>query len=292
MSTIRVGTVAALLAGLALSASPVTAQDRRESGGRDGQVQGGRRNPNAGNRGDGANGARSRGRGRDDSGGQASGGQAQADRGDRGNRDGANNNAEARRQAPPRPEARERNRNDARRADRNESNRDWNRNQGRDRDRGRPVIIAPPYRDNRYAPRYVPRYNARPNRVYVVPYGYRPQGYRPGWNLNLYFGRPYAYGNRAYGYGYGYDPRAYGYYAIPPGFAYGSLRIVDAPRDAQVFVDGYYAGIVDDYDGVFQHLNLEPGTHRIEIDIYPGAPPLEFEVNVAPGQTVTYHARY
>jgi len=58
---------------------------------------------------------------------------------------------------------------------------------------------------------------------------------------------------------------------------------VDALRDAQVFVDGYYAGIVDDYDGVFQHLNLEPGTHRIEIDVDPGAPPLEFEVNVGPG---------
>ena len=33
-------------------------------------------------------------------------------------------------------------------------------------------------------------------------------------------------------------------------------------------------------------------THRIEIDVYPGTPPLEFDVNVAPGQTVTYHARY
>lgn len=297
MSTIRVGTVAALLAGLALSASPVVAQDRREGGERGrGQAQGGRRNPNAGNQGSGesgGSGARSRGRGREEGSSQADGsGQAQADRGDRGNRDGANNNAEARREAPPRPEARERDRNDARRADRNDTNRDWDRDRDRDRDRGRPIIIEPRNRDNRYAPRYAPRYNSRPNRVYVVPYGYRPQGYRPGWNVNLYFGRPYAYANRGYGYGYGYDPRSYGYYAIPQGFAYGSLRIVDAPRDAQVFVDGYYAGIVDDYDGVFQHLNLEPGVHRIEIDVYPGAPPLEFEVNVAPGQTVTYRARY
>ena len=83
----------------------------------------------------------------------------------------------------------------------------------------------------------------------------------PGWSLNLYFGRPY--GSQIYG-----EPRLrYGYYAIDPGFAYGSLRIVDAPRYAQVFVDGYYAGEVDDYDGIFQRLNLEPGPHRIEIVI-------------------------
>ena len=93
------------------------------------------------------------------------------------------------------------------------------------------------------------------------PYGYRPYGYRPGWSLNLYFGRPYStYGYPAYPYAPGY-----GYYSVTPGRAYGALRIVDAPRDAQVFVDGYYAGVVDDYDGVFQHLNLEVGPHHIEI---------------------------
>jgi hypothetical protein len=86
-----------------------------------------------------------------------------------------------------------------------------------------------------------------------------------GWSFNLYFGRPYGY--------YGYDSgAAYGYYAIPSGFAYGSLRIVDAPPDAQVFVDGYYAGVVNDYDGVFQHLNLVPGSHRIDIQL-PGYAP-------------------
>jgi hypothetical protein len=120
-----------------------------------------------------------------------------------------------------------------------------------------------------------------PVRTYVVPYGYRPYGYRPGWSLNLYFGRPYA----PYGY-----PAGYGYYALQPGIAYGALRIVDAPRDAQVFVDGYYAGVVDDYDGVFQHLNLEAGPHSIEIQVAAGYPPVAFDVNVRPGQTITYRA--
>ena len=38
------------------------------------------------------------------------------------------------------------------------------------------------------------------------------------------------------------------------------------PRDAAVYVDGYYAGIVDDFDGVFQRLTLEVGPHRIELE--------------------------
>jgi hypothetical protein len=117
-------------------------------------------------------------------------------------------------------------------------------------------------------------------RSYAVPYGYRPHGYRPGWSFNLYFGRPYGY--------YGGGP-AYGYYAIAPGFVFGSVRIVDAPPDAQVFVDGYYAGVVDDYDGVFQHLNLEPGSHRIDIQL-PGYAPIGFDVFVQPGETITYRA--
>lgn len=118
--------------------------------------------------------------------------------------------------------------------------------------------------------------------VYRTPYGWRPYGYRPGWSLNFYFGRPFGV--------YGGYPAEYGYYAIAPGVLYGSLRIVDAPPDAQVFVDGYYAGVVDDYDGVFQHLNLEPGSHHIEIQVDEGYPPLAFDVRVEPGQTVTYRA--
>jgi len=129
--------------------------------------------------------------------------------------------------------------------------------------------------------RDVPAFRAR---TYVIPYGYRPYGYRPGWSLNLYFGRPsYAYP------GYGYAPRVYGYYSIVPGVAYGSVRIVDAPREAQVFVDGYYAGIVDDFDGVFQRLNLEVGPHHIEIE-EPGEPPVAFDVHIEPGRTITLHA--
>jgi hypothetical protein len=42
-----------------------------------------------------------------------------------------------------------------------------------------------------------------------------------------------------------------------------SVRIEATPKEAEVYVDGFYAGIVDDFDGVFQRLRLEPGQHEI-----------------------------
>ena len=43
------------------------------------------------------------------------------------------------------------------------------------------------------------------------------------------------------------------------------LRLEVKPRDASVFVDGYYAGVVDDFDGVMQSLPLPPGGHGITL---------------------------
>lgn len=42
-----------------------------------------------------------------------------------------------------------------------------------------------------------------------------------------------------------------------------SVRVEVTPRDAEVFVDGYYAGVVDDFDGMLQRLRVEPGQHEI-----------------------------
>ena len=52
-----------------------------------------------------------------------------------------------------------------------------------------------------------------------------------------------------------------------------------------------YAGVVDEYDGVFQHLNLEAGPHHIEIEV-PDEPPFAFDVILEPGLTMTYHTRF
>jgi hypothetical protein len=58
------------------------------------------------------------------------------------------------------------------------------------------------------------------------------------------------------------------------------------PRDAQVFVDGNYACIVDDFDGSFQSLRLSQGGHKLEIHM-PGYEDLELDVYVQPGKTIT-----
>ena len=53
------------------------------------------------------------------------------------------------------------------------------------------------------------------------------------------------------------------------GYRYGTpesdLRIVVKPSDASVYVDGYFAGKVEDFDGVFQRLHTTPGQHEIVI---------------------------
>jgi hypothetical protein len=76
--------------------------------------------------------------------------------------------------------------------------------------------------------------------------------------------------------GYFYDP-FYGPYPWWPGGAYpywyfpvydsrADLRLRVEPEEAEraaVYVDGFYAGIVDDFNGVFQALPLTPGGHTI-----------------------------
>ena len=61
-------------------------------------------------------------------------------------------------------------------------------------------------------------------------------------------------------------------YRYPPRYPYSgyvrydsSLRIEVKPNTASVFVDGYFAGRVDDFDGVFQRLRLDPGQHEIAV---------------------------
>lgn len=91
--------------------------------------------------------------------------------------------------------------------------------------------------------------------VVVRPSYYRPY-YRPyysGFYGSFYGGLfwqrypyPYPY------YGYRYDPRA-------------EVRIDGAPKDAEVYVDGYFVGLVDDFDGFGQRLRLEAGDYEITL---------------------------
>src|SRR5258707_728188 len=70
---------------------------------------------------------------------------------------------------------------------------------------------------------------------------------------------------QAYGYpGAGYAPYGYGYGGYS-GRPYGGIRIDLPERDAEVYVDGYFVGSVDNFDGVLQQANVEAGPHRVEI---------------------------
>jgi hypothetical protein len=100
-------------------------------------------------------------------------------------------------------------------------------------------------------------------RVSVVvgrPYYYRPFYYRAFYRAYYFdpFYDPYVY--RPF---YWYPYAAPGY-----GFGYGdgtSLRLQVTPRDTEVFIDNYYAGTADDFDGIFQRLHVEPGAHDITL---------------------------
>lgn len=141
----------------------------------------------------------------------------------------------------------------------------------------------------RYAPRYVaPGWRGGwgshvivvPRHVhpYVVRFApWHPYFYRPSIGIGVYYGAGGFYP-------FGAVPPVY--YDPAPQAVLGGVRIVDAPRDAQVFVDGAYAGIVDDFDGAGEHLNLEPGLHRIEIHT-PASEAVAFDVDVQPGRTIT-----
>jgi PEGA domain-containing protein len=126
--------------------------------------------------------------------------------------------------------------------------------------------------------------------------GYYPWGFG-GLGLGGYYGGYYdpydgfydPYGGYYGPYG-GYSSGGYSGYpqsGYASGFE-GKLRLKVKPRDAAVSIDGYYVGLVDDFDGVFQRLRIEAGMHRVEISA-PGYEPLSFDVRIEWDQTVTYH---
>ena len=129
-----------------------------------------------------------------------------------------------------------------------------------------------------------------------IYYPYYPWGF---WGPGYGFGLGYLYYDPFYGgYGYGYgDPwygggvRRRGWRRIRPQPVVdrddGSLRLKINPKQAQIYIDGYYVGVVDSYDGAFQKLGVEGGGHKVELKA-DGYEPLQFEVLITPGETVTY----
>ena len=84
-------------------------------------------------------------------------------------------------------------------------------------------------------------------------------------------------------------------YPYPPPLVYpsvivrgGELRILVEPRYAQVFVDGYYSGIADNYAGLFHRLHVPPGDHKIALYIE-GYRTVSQRLSVTPGATYKLH---
>jgi hypothetical protein len=140
---------------------------------------------------------------------------------------------------------------------------------------GRPPVLI----DGRYYDPFY-RFSYFYNRY---PYGY----YYPGFGLGVgYFYDPWMWGYDS-PYYYGGGSYSGSYYNRRQYRDIGGVRLKVKPEHGQVYVDGYYVGEVDSYDGVFQKLNLEAGAHRIEIRA-DGFTTEQFEVMVIPGETITY----
>ena len=100
----------------------------------------------------------------------------------------------------------------------------------------RPVVYVsarPYYRPFYYSP------------FFFAGYGGWYSGY--GWYPGHFYGPPYPY-----------QYRYYGYYVS-------SARLHVRPKHAEVFIDGYFVGTVDQFDGWSQRLDVEPGEHELEI---------------------------
>lgn len=98
--------------------------------------------------------------------------------------------------------------------------------------------------------------------------------------------------------GYFYDPffgpypwwprPAYPFWYFPTYDHRAQVRIDCREKGAAVYVDGFYAGIVDDFDNFFQSLPLPPGGHRITLYLE-GFETADYSVYLRPGSTFTIH---
>jgi|SRR5579871_473679 len=86
-----------------------------------------------------------------------------------------------------------------------------------------------------------------------------------------------------------WGPAGYPYPYYPDFDARAVLRVIATPKSAGVYVDGFYAGIVDDFDGFFQGLPVTPGGHEIVL-YQPDYRTERRRVYAAPGTTLAIHA--
>ena len=104
----------------------------------------------------------------------------------------------------------------------------------------------------------------------VVVGGYYAPFYNPYYWYDPWFAPQWGW----------YPPYGGGYYAPDA-----SVKLEVKPNQAEVYVDGYYAGIVDDFDGTFQRLHVAPGQHELELYL-DGYRPAKQQLHLTADKTV------
>jgi hypothetical protein len=130
-------------------------------------------------------------------------------------------------------------------------------------------------------------YNGYYNGFYGCGYGWGCYPYSFGLGYGLYSGigwNPYVGDPLDPYYSGGYGGYSSGVYNTRES---GNLKLKVKPRTAKVYVDGFYVGLVDEFDGAFQKLALNSGRHKVEIRA-DGFETAEFDVVITPEQTVTF----
>lgn len=96
-----------------------------------------------------------------------------------------------------------------------------------------------------------------------------------------YFYTPFAY----YDPFWGPYPYAYGGYPLALSRPRADVKVEVTPKQAEVYVDGFYAGVADDFDGAFKRLHVTPGGHAISLHLA-GYRTTTENIYAAPGSTV------
>jgi len=99
--------------------------------------------------------------------------------------------------------------------------------------------------------------------------------FRGGFYGPAFYGPGYGYG----WYGPGWGPYGYGYASAP---STGSVKFNTKMKDAAVYVDGGYAGTVDQ----LKTFKLRPGEHNLELKAPDGHSFYQEHVNVIAGKTL------
>lgn len=159
----------------------------------------------------------------------------------------------------------------------------------------------------RTAPR--PQPGNRNSYIYVDPYSscyvYRDCGFGYGNGYYDYYDPFYgSIYSPFFGYGMGLGLGGYPVFGDASGDEYnygvgsystsdyasheeGNLKLKVKPRSAKVYVDGYFVGIIDEFDGAFQKLPLTAGRHHVKIEAE-GYQTEEFDANITAEHTVTF----